>query len=97
MVSFHPTDTGLEVRHRHEVLTIEPWGADSVRVRAAPYRIPAESQGALDEPPLSGPPVVKVDDSRATLVHGELTVTVDFDRAAPYPEPLLTLDRKSVV
>jgi alpha-D-xyloside xylohydrolase len=95
MVSFHPLAAGLEVRHRHEVLTIEAWGADSVRVRAAPYRIPAESHGALDEPPVAEPPVVKVADGQATLVHGELTVTVDFDHAAAYPDPLLTFTRTS--
>lgn len=94
-MDFQLLDTGIEVRHRHEVLTIEVWGADSVRVRAAPYRIPAESHGALDEPPSADPPVVKVADSQATLVHGELTVTVDFDRAAAYPEPLLTFTRTS--
>jgi alpha-D-xyloside xylohydrolase len=94
-MEFRPLDTGLEVRHRHEVLTIEAWGADSVRVRAAPYRIPAESHGALDEPPVSDPPVVKAGDSHATLVHGDLTVAVGFDRAAAYPEPLLTFSRTS--
>lgn len=94
-MEFHLLDTGLEVRHRHEVLTIEAWGADSVRVRAAPYRIPAESNGALDEPPASDRPVVKVGDDHATLVHGELTVTVHFDHTAAYPEPLLTFARTS--
>jgi len=94
-MDFQLHDAGLEVRHRHEVLTIEAWGADSVRVRAAQYRIPAESHGALDEPPATDPPVVKIGDSQATLVHGELTVTVDFDRAAAYPEPLLTFTRTS--
>ncbi len=94
-MDFHPFAAGLEVRHRHEVLTVEAWGADSVRVRAAPYRIPAESHGALDEPPAADAPVVKVEDDRATLVHGDLTVTVDFDRAASYPEPLLTFSRTS--
>jgi alpha-D-xyloside xylohydrolase len=94
-MDFQLLDAGLEVRHRHEVLTIEAWGADSVRVRAAPYRIPAESHGALDEPPASDVPVVKVGDGQATLVHGELTVTVDLNRAAAYPEPLLTFTRTS--
>ena len=94
-MEFQLLETGLEVRHRHEVLTVEAWGADSVRVRAAPYRIPVESHGALDEPPASDPPVVKTGDRQATLVHGELTVTVDFDHTAAYPEPLLTFTRTS--
>ncbi|UYQ65001.1 TIM-barrel domain-containing protein [Streptomyces peucetius] len=93
MVTFHPTATCLEVRHRHEVLTVEAWGADSVRVRAAQYRIPAESHGALGTPPPSAAPAIDVAEDHATLVHGELTVTVRFDRAAAYPEPLLTFTR----
>ncbi|PSL06907.1 alpha-D-xyloside xylohydrolase [Haloactinopolyspora alba] len=95
MVSFHRTPNGLEVRHRHEVLTIEAWGADSVRVRAAQYRIPSESHGALDVAPAADPPAIDVDDGSARIVHGELTVDVTFDREAPYPEPLLTFTRTS--
>ncbi|MGW0823286.1 glycoside hydrolase family 31 protein [Streptomyces sp. NPDC002845] len=96
MVTFHPSAAALEVRHRHEVLTIEAWGADSVRVRAAPYRLPAESHGALDEqPPPCDPPRIGTAEDHATFVHGELTVRVDFDRRAAYPEPLLTFSRTS--
>lgn len=95
MVTFHPSPTALEIRHRHEVLTIEAWGRDSVRVRAAQYRIPAESHGALDEPPKSDPPVITADGDSARLAHGELIVDVRFDRAAAYPEPLLTFRRTS--
>ncbi|GAA2137819.1 glycoside hydrolase family 31 protein [Streptomyces synnematoformans] len=99
MVSFRPTPTGMEIRHRHEVLTVEAWGADSVRVRAAPFRLPAESHGALDRPPPSPPPRVDADGDadvdRAVLVHGELTVTAAFDRRAAHPEPLLTFTRTS--
>ena len=49
MVSYHNDNGTLEVRHRHEVIRIQAWGADSVRVRAAQYRIPAESAGALGD------------------------------------------------
>ncbi|MBA4864729.1 glycoside hydrolase family 31 protein [Streptomyces sp. PSKA54] len=95
MVSFRPSPTALEVRHRHEILTIEAWGADSVRVRAAQHRIPAESHGALDEPPPCDLPQITTDKDRATFIHGDLTVHVDFDRRAAYPEPLLTFIRTS--
>ncbi|MGW3730157.1 glycoside hydrolase family 31 protein [Streptomyces sp. NPDC000851] len=96
MVSFRPSPTALEVRHRHEVLTIEAWGADSVRVRAAQHRIPAESHGALDnQPPPCDLPQITAEKDRATFVHGDLTVQVDFDRRAAYPEPLLTFTRTS--
>jgi alpha-D-xyloside xylohydrolase len=95
LVLFRSSDTALEVRHRHEVLTIEAWGHDSVRVRAAPYRIPAESHGALDRPPSAEPPVIKTSDRHAVFVHGELTVDVGFDTGAAYPEPMLTFTRTS--
>jgi alpha-D-xyloside xylohydrolase len=96
MVSYHNDNGTLEVRHRHEVIRIQAWGADSVRVRAAQYRIPAESAGALGDTPPDGPagqvPVVqvKVEGTRATLVNGRLRAEVTFDTAASYPEPLIT-------
>ncbi|SFD52473.1 glycoside hydrolase family 31 protein [Streptomyces aidingensis] len=93
MVIFRHTPDALEVRHRHEVLTIRPWGADSVRVRAARFRIPQDSPGALDEPPPGDPPRITTAADHAVLVHGDLTVRVDFDREAAFPEPLLTFLR----
>jgi len=96
LVHIHPFRNGLEVRHQHEFLRIEAWGEDSVRVRASRHRLPAESHGALDdEPPRGQEPVVKVEDVRATLVHGDLSVEVEHDLGAPYPEPMLTFRRTS--
>ena len=91
MVSY--TDDGgvLEVRHRHEVIRIQAWGADSVRVRAAQYRIPADSVGALgDAPPGDARSQVKVEGALATLTSGRLRVEVTYDTAESYPEPLIT-------
>ena len=51
MVSYRNDNGILEVRHRHEVIRIQAWGPDSVRVRAARHRIPADSVGALAEDP----------------------------------------------
>lgn len=93
MLILPTSPTALEIRHRHEVLTLEAWGTDSVRVRAAQYRLPAESHGALDRPPASDPPAIDVDGDGARFVHGELTVDVAFDRSAAHPEPLLTFRR----
>lgn len=97
MVTFHPSATALEVRHRHEVLRIEAWGADSVRVRAAQHRLPVESHGALETPPASdgAPSIVIVSETRARFVQGDLTVEVDHNPGAAYPEPLLTFTRTS--
>ncbi|RFA10762.1 family 31 glucosidase [Subtercola boreus] len=92
MVRFLNLGRALEVRHRHEVLLIEAWGADSARVRAALYRLPGESAGALAEvaPDVSPAVTITTAPTRATLVNGALTVTVAFDEAEPYPEPHLT-------
>ncbi len=93
MVSYHNDDGLLEVRHRHEVIRIQAWGPNSVRVRAAQYRIPAGSVGALADAPPSGaasPAGITIDGTRAALTNGRLRVEVTFDTAESYPEPLIT-------
>jgi alpha-D-xyloside xylohydrolase len=91
MVSYHSDNGILEVRHRHEVMRIQAWGADSVRVRAAQHTIPAHSVGALgDAPPADTTSHVKIEGTRGTLTTGRLCVEVTFDTAASYPEPLIT-------
>ncbi|HEU0256359.1 MAG TPA: TIM-barrel domain-containing protein [Microbacteriaceae bacterium] len=81
----------LEIRHRHEVIRVQAWGRDSVRVRAAQHRLPTTTNGALDEPPADTPKAtVSVAGDRASLTNGRLRVEVDFDLDSPYPEPLLT-------
>jgi alpha-D-xyloside xylohydrolase len=90
MVSYSDDHGVLEVRHRHEVIRIQAWGADSVRVRAAQYRIPADSAGALDAPPGDETSQVKVEGTLATLTNGRLRVEVTYDTAESYPEPLIT-------
>ncbi len=78
------------MRHRHEVIRIQAWGPDSVRVRAAQYRIPADSVGALgDAPPSATASDITVDGTRAALTNGRLRVEVTFDTAESYPEPLI--------
>ena len=91
MVSYSDDHGVLEVRHRHEVIRIQAWGADSVRVRAAQYRIPADSAGALgDAPPGDATSQVKVEGTLATVTSGRLRVEVTYDTAESYPEPLIT-------
>jgi len=96
MVTFHTDGSTLEVRHRHERLRIEAWGRDSVRVRAAQFRLPSDAVGALDDVPVGTPQAdVKIDEDTAALVNGDVTVEVVFDRGDAYPEPLLTFRRTS--
>ncbi|MEV6491182.1 TIM-barrel domain-containing protein [Actinoplanes sp. NPDC051633] len=78
----------IEVRFQHEVLRIEPWGADSVRVRAARERIPATDAGALLEKPPSAA-VIKVDGHAASLVNGDLTVEVSIPETDGFPFPIV--------
>jgi hypothetical protein len=79
MVSYHNANGVLEVRHRHEVVRIEAWGADSVRVRAAQYRIPDGSVGALDDARPAGPAGdVKIEGPQASLACGRLRAEVDL-------------------
>lgn len=69
----------LVVRHRHETLRVEAWGADSVRVRAWQYAPPSEGVGALSLPPEGGEPKVELHGDRsAALVNGALRVEIDY-------------------
>src|SRR5512146_1043879 len=100
MVSFRDDDGVLEIRHRHEVIRVQAWGADSVRVRAAQFRIPAESHGALsDAPPaarasVSDTPKIEISRTEAAYSHGDLRVDVSFTARNGYPEPLLSFRRQ---
>jgi alpha-D-xyloside xylohydrolase len=96
MASFREVDGALEVQHHHEILRIEGWGQDSVRIRAAQHRLPSESNGALDDSAPTGVAAqITFGESTASLVNGEVTVTVRFDREFAYPEPLITFTRTS--
>jgi alpha-D-xyloside xylohydrolase len=80
----------LEVRHQHEVVRIEPWGIDSVRVRAALGAIPRDDVGALQQQPATGTdPVITIDGDAARLVNGTLTVEVDTPPTDGIPLPAL--------
>ncbi|MFI9380066.1 TIM-barrel domain-containing protein [Kutzneria sp. NPDC052558] len=78
MPAFAIAPNRLQWRHDHHVLTVEPWGADSVRVRAAPGQIHSGLPGALayGVAPRTNCLVVEHGD-HATLVNGLITVRVD--------------------
>jgi alpha-D-xyloside xylohydrolase len=74
---FDHDGAALEVRYQHEVIRIEPWGADSIRLRAAHGSIPHSDVGALQEPPANhAQPVVTIQEGIARLVNGALTAEV---------------------
>jgi alpha-D-xyloside xylohydrolase len=77
MADFRETTGGVEWRGGHEVVRVEAWGEDSVRVRAALHRIRHSLPAALlDEPPPGGPPDVEIGRDGARLTNGRLAVHV---------------------
>ena len=97
MAAFHEIDGGLEWHGRvagaggrtgrHEVLRVEPWGEDSVRVRVGLTRVRDDVPGALLAPAPTDARVDRIDEG-ARLVAGRLAVEVSgaglvrFTRAA---------------
>ena len=77
MFTFSQVGDALEVRHQHEVVRVEPWGTDSVRVRAAQGSLPATDVGALQERPDSAVAAsISIVGQTATLTNGDLTVEI---------------------
>jgi alpha-D-xyloside xylohydrolase len=68
--------TELRWHHADQVLRVQPWGRDSVRVRVGRGRIVEDVPGALDERP---EPVAATLDGDSTLVVGDLRVDLSAD------------------
>jgi len=90
---FTPTVDGMDIRHRHEVIRVQAWGPDSVRVRAGRHRIHEDDVGALDVPAPSDVPQLYLDGDTARLVHGGLTVIATLPRDQANPEVHLSYRR----
>src|SRR5215210_3179325 len=96
MVRFRTDGAALEVRHRHERLRIEAWGRDSVRVRAGQFAIPTTSVGALGGVPVgTQDALIQIEEDRALVIHGDVTVEVTFPGDLAYPEPHIVFRRTS--
>jgi alpha-D-xyloside xylohydrolase len=92
---FNRDGDAIEVHHHHEVLRVEPWGPDSVRVRAATRALPRSDVGALQERPPGGEATATVESASARLVNGELTVELDIPATNGKPMPLVRFTRTS--
>jgi alpha-D-xyloside xylohydrolase len=68
---------GIEVRSEGEVIRIEPWGRDSLRVRAALGHIESDLPGALDQAPESGKVSVTSGDDLVSIANGAITAVVE--------------------
>lgn len=67
------TDGALEWHGGHQIVRVEPWGTDSVRVRAGLFTLRPELPGALGERP-EGMASIDIGESSARLVHGAVCV-----------------------
>src|SRR5438874_1764256 len=67
----------LEVTVRHDVLRIEPWGADSFRVRFGQHRIIDDLPGALVSPKPHDA-TVTTDETTGRISNGALTAIVEL-------------------
>jgi alpha-D-xyloside xylohydrolase len=79
---FVVADHTLTWRSGRHILTVQPWGEDSVRVRAGLHRIAADLPGALGaHPPTADPAANRIEidaaDGHAALVNGRIRVQVD--------------------
>ncbi|MDI5981083.1 glycoside hydrolase family 31 protein [Amycolatopsis magusensis] len=78
----------IEVRVRHEVIRIEPWGPDSLRVRVGRHGITEDLPGAL-----VAPKPAEVQESEHQVVNGSLTATVELVGTDTGVVPVLSFTR----
>jgi alpha-D-xyloside xylohydrolase len=71
---FREQDGALECSARQETLRIEPWGPDSIRIRAALGPVLDGMAGALLEAPPAPDARIKIENGSAELSNGALTV-----------------------
>ncbi len=93
MVDFRSDGAALLVQAGREVLRVEPWGPDAVRVRASLGSIRDDLSQALLEPaPPSSGATLAVEGDRARLVNGRLAVVATRDeRLLPIAAPTVHL------
>ncbi|WP_017975265.1 glycoside hydrolase family 31 protein [Actinopolyspora halophila] len=68
----------LEVRVRHEVIRIEPWGRDGLRVRVGRHGVTDDVPGALVEPPVRADVDVRINEDGGRIVNGALAAVVEL-------------------
>src|SRR3954452_1583117 len=76
-------------------MRVEPWGPDSVRVRAANGPLPQSDVGALEARPPGGTATVTAEDGGGRLVNGDLTVEITMPQSEGKPTPLVRFSRSS--
>jgi alpha-D-xyloside xylohydrolase len=64
-------------RQGGEILWVEPWGENSLRVRATRQRAIETSEDWALEPPAASAPQITVDGDGASITNGRITATID--------------------
>lgn len=95
MLHIHRTAAGYELRHDHEVIRIDPWGPDSVRVRIARHRIEEVDHGALQPTAPQGCrlDLISKQNDCVELRNHALTVRIRIDPGSGNPRPLISFLR----
>jgi alpha-D-xyloside xylohydrolase len=79
MTEITQEDGKLIRRHEGEILQVDPWGANAVRVRCRPEGEILDLEGALLRAPESENPKIEISDNGATMAHGDLLVSLHED------------------
>ncbi|MFB9802606.1 glycoside hydrolase family 31 protein, partial [Streptomonospora salina] len=74
----HEIDGGIEWHGGHQVVRVDPWGTDSVRVRAGLHRLRSDIPGALGERPGTGAEI-RIEGGAARLANGAITAELGDD------------------
>lgn len=79
-MQYFPTDNALIIRHRTELLRIEPWGTNALRVRATQYMDFTGRKRALTEPLTAGGQTAEISilpDGSAEIKNGRLCIRIN--------------------
>lgn len=78
MTDFRVDGDSLLWNKGHDVLRVDPWGPDALRVRAGQHRLAEDTLSALLDPPVTSAKV-QVAGAEATITNGNLRAVVDGD------------------
>jgi alpha-D-xyloside xylohydrolase len=87
LIRLRKQDAALVCNAGQEMLRVEPWGTDSVRVRAAAGPVRDGLPGALLDAPRSPESVINIEDGSALVGNGAITVTITEGGA--FGQPLI--------
>ena len=74
---FEQLGNALQYRYDAETVIIEPWGENSLRIRATKcYEMPKESWALSEEPPQSNS-IVEIHDYHAKITNGKITAEIN--------------------